>query len=125
MLRLLFFSERTYIDWLNDNYWWPVILCVLIIAVGFYFIYFYKPKLKDSTLSEEEIRAIINLFGGKDNIANISKNGSRFKFELKNVEACDLEGIKALGCTGVFISGSQVKLIFPFNADVLIDESNS
>jgi len=124
MVRLLFFSERTYLDWLNDNYWWPVILCVLIVAIGFYFIFFYKPKPKQAELLEEEILAIINLFGGKDNIVNVSKNGSRFLFELKKVEKCDLEGIKGLGCTGIFVSGMQIKLIFPFNADAIIEKFN-
>lgn len=120
-MRLLFFEEPTYLDWLNDNYWWPVILCVLIIGVAFYFIYFYKPKAKELLVSDEEIETIIQLFGGKDNITDISKEGSRFTFALKKVEACNLEGIKKLGATGVFVSGSNVKLIFPFNADRLIE----
>ena len=125
MIRLLFFEERTYIDWLNDNYWWPVILCALIIAVGFYYIYFYNPKTKTAELNREEILAVMNLFGGMDNIKNITKSGSRFKFDVKKVEACNLEGMKDLGCTGIFISGTQVKLIFPFNVDILLEKFNS
>jgi len=121
MIRLLFFDERTYLDWLNDNYWWPVILCVLIVAVAFYIIFFYKPKPKDLTISDAEIETIIQLFGGKDNIVEITKEGARFTFTLKNVESCNLEGVKKLGATGIFISGSNVKLIFPFNADRLIE----
>lgn len=121
MIRLLFFEEPTYLDWLNDHYWWPVILCVLIIAVGFYFIYFYKPKPKQLPVSDQEIETIVALFGGKENIKEVSKEGSRFTFSLEKVEACNLEGIKKLGATGVFISGSNVKLIFPFNADRLIE----
>ncbi|XMB72702.1 hypothetical protein RJI07_02050 [Mycoplasmatota bacterium WC30] len=121
-MRLLFFDSRTYLDWLNDNYWWPVILCVVIVAVGFYFIYFYKPKPKLKPLSEEEVIVVKNLFGGKDNIEAISKDGKRFNFILKKVDECNLKGIKDLGCTGVFVSGSQVKLIFPFDADILLEE---
>ncbi len=120
MIRLLFFEKPTYLDWLNDHYWWPVILCVLIIAIGFYFIYFYKPKPKNLPMTEQEINNLIELFGGKDNIKAVSKEGSRFTFNLVKVEACNLESIKKLGATGVFISGSNVKLIFPFNADELI-----
>jgi phosphotransferase system IIB component len=125
MIRLLFFSERTYIDWLNDNYWWPVILCVLIIAVGLYFIYFYRPKTKTAELNSDEIITIMNLFGGRDNIENITKSGSRYKFDVKKVEKCNLEGMKDLGCTGIFVSGTQVKLIFPFSADELLDKFSS
>ncbi len=121
MNRFLFFTERTYLDWLNDNYWWPVILCVLIIAVAFYFIFFYKPKTKELEVSQETLDTVILLFGGMDNITNVSKEGTRFTFSLKKVEACNMEGIKKLGATGVFISGSNVKLIFPFKADKLID----
>ena len=127
MWRLLFFTEgeRTYLDWLNDNYWWPVILCVILVGVGLYFIFLYKPKVKQQPLKEEEVIAIINLFGGKDNIKSISKNGSRYSFELKKIEACNMEEIKGLGCTGIFISGNQVKLMFPFNADNVMEEINS
>lgn len=112
-------------DWLNDNYWWPVILCVLIIAVGLYFIYFYKPKTKTAELNSDEVATIMNLFGGRDNIENITKSGSRYKFDVKKVEECNLEGMKDLGCTGIFVSGTQVKLIFPFNADELLEMFNS
>lgn len=125
MIRLLFYTDRTYLEWLNDNYWWPVILCVLIVLVGLYFIFLYKPKIKTQELNEEEILAIMNLFGSMGNIDNISKNGSRFKFTLKKVEECNIEGLKDLGCTGIFISGSQVKLIFPFDADILLEKINS
>lgn len=121
MIRLLFFDERTYLDWLNDNYWWPVILCVLIVAVAFYFIYLYRPKPKALVASDEEIDTIFQLLGGRENIEHISKEGSRFTFTLVKVESCNLEGIKKLGATGVFISGSNVKLIFPFDADRLLD----
>ena len=115
-------AEPTYIEWLNRNYWWPVILCVLIVALGFYFIFLYKPKIKDKPLSEEEINAVINLFGGKENIKNVSKEGSRYSFKLDKVEKCNLEKIKEFGATGVFVSGDVVKLIFPFNADVIIEK---
>jgi phosphotransferase system IIB component len=123
-MRFLFFDEPTYLDYLNNNYWWPVILCVIIVAVGFYFIYFYKPKSKVKGLTDEEIRAIINLFGGVENIKEVKKDGSRFSYSLVSVEKCDLEGIKGLGATGIFVSGSTVKLIFPFDADVVMEKAN-
>lgn len=120
MMRFLWSDgPTTYLDWLNNNFWWPVILCVLIIAVGIYFIYFYKPKVKTPPLSDDEVNLIIGLFGGKDNINEISNTGSRFKFLVNDVEKCNLDGIKDLGCTGIFVSGNQVKLIFPFNAEKL------
>ncbi len=118
----LFFDEPTYLDWLNKNFWWPVILCVLIVLIGFYFIYVHKPKPKLKPLSEEEISLIINLFGGEANIKGVSKEGSRYSFILKNVEKCNLEKIKDLGATGVFVSGNAVKLIFPFNGDVIMNK---
>ncbi len=120
MMRFLWDSgPTTYLDWLNDNFWWPVILCVLIIVIGVYFIYFYKPKVKTAPLSDEEVNLIIGLFGGKDNIKEVSNSGSRFRFVLHEVEKCNLDGIKDLGCTGIFVSGNQVKLIFPFDAERL------
>ena len=117
-------GSRTYLDWLNDNYWWPVILCVILLGVGFYFIFIYKPKTVSKALSEEEVRAIINLFGGSENIKSVSKDGSRYSYNLGNVEKCNLEGIKDLGATGIFVSGNTVKLIFPFDGDVIMEKIN-
>lgn len=124
MWSLFFTGERTYLEWLNDVYWWPVILCVLIILVGLYFIFLYNPKPKTSELTENEVLAIINLFGSVDNILSVSKNGSRFKVEVNKVENCNLEGMKDLGCTGIFVTGSQVKLIFPFDANAFLERFN-
>ncbi len=115
-------AEPTYIEWLNRNYWWPVILCVLIVALGFYFIFIYKPKIKSKPLSEEEINAVINLFGGNVNIKSVTKEGSRYSFKLNEVEKCNLEKIKEFGATGVFVSGDTIKLIFPFDADVIMEK---
>ena len=102
-----------------DFHW---IIPWLFVEPGFYFIFLYKPKIKDKPLSEEEINAVINLFGGKENIKAITKEGSRYSFKLDKVEKCNLEKIKEFGATGVFVSGDVVKLIFPFNADVIMEK---
>ena len=123
-MRFLFYDEPTYLDWLNQNYWWPVIVFAIIVLIGLYFIFLYKPKIENEGLSQEKVRAIINIFGGIKNIKSISKDGSRYSYFLESVEKCNLEDIKSLGATGIFVSGNIIKLIFPFDADLIMEEIN-
>lgn len=112
------------VDWLNNNYWWPVILFLvsLMIIVK---IMLMQPKKKVDIDSSEYKDEVINNLGGIDNVINASLDGSRVKFQIKEIELANLEAFKTMGATGVFISGKNVKMVLPFNAKNLVDSINS
>ncbi|MDT8337212.1 MAG: hypothetical protein RQ856_05215 [Candidatus Izemoplasmatales bacterium] len=112
------------VDWLNNNYWWPVVLFLvsLIIIVK---IMLLQPKKKVDVDSSEYKDEVINNLGGIENIISASLDGSRVKFQIKEIELANLEAFKAMGATGVFISGKNVKMVLPFNAKELVANINS
>ncbi len=111
-------------SWFATNYWW-IVLVVLIILVAI-IIYIYKPKkIQTKLLDNEIINKTISLFGGLDNIKSVSKDGSRLNFTVNDLNKCQLEEIKGLGATGIFIKGNQIKLVLPFPTDQLLEMVNS
>jgi len=119
-----FWISLALIDWLNNNYWWPVILFLfaLIIIIKIMLI---QPQKKSSVDGSDYTEEIILNLGGIDNIDSAGLDGNRVKFSLKEIELANLEVFKTMGATGVFISGKNVKMVLPFSAKPIVDKINS
>ena len=70
------------------------------------------------TIDTEFISSLINIFG-KDNVINISSEISRLKVEVKDIDKVDFEKLKVVS-EGVFISGSNIKVMFKDNAEKIV-----
>ncbi|MGD9761101.1 MAG: hypothetical protein AB7U52_01535 [Candidatus Izemoplasmatales bacterium] len=112
------------VDWLNANFWWPVILFVIGIFV-IVRIVTIKPKGKEEVEGIDHFEKVVENLGGIVNIVTASLDGSRVKFQIKDIEVTKLDAFKEIGATGVFISGNNVKMVLPFNAQTLVDKINS
>jgi phosphotransferase system IIB component len=117
-------SRLAFIDWLNDNYWWPVILFSIILLVIVRLVA-VKPKAKPEIDDSKIIEEIINNIGGYKNIIAISNEGRRIKFQVKDIGLVDTDLFKSMGATGVFISGNNVKMALPFDVNEIVNKINS
>lgn len=117
-------SGLAFIDWLNDNYWWPVILFSIILLVIVRLVA-VKPKAKPEIDDSKIIEEIINNIGGYKNIIAISNEGRRIKFQVKDIGLVDTDLFKSMGATGVFISGNNVKMALPFDVNEIVNKINS
>ncbi|MGE4378540.1 MAG: hypothetical protein AB7E16_01350 [Candidatus Izemoplasmatales bacterium] len=117
-------SRLAFIDWLNDNYWWPVILFSIILLVIVRLVA-VKPKAKPEIDDSKIIEEIINNIGGYKNIIAISNEGRRIKFQVKDISLVDTDLFKSMGATGVFISGNNVKMALPFDVNEIVNKLNS
>ncbi len=79
-----------------------------------------KRKTKPAPIPEERVKRILALLGGPENIKKASSEGGRAAFTLVDLKKADLEGVKALGATGVFVAGTTVKALFPFDVKNLV-----
>ena len=113
----------TIIDWLNENYWWPVILFLVAIIVVVK-IMLMQPKTKNGKDGIVYADDIIKFLGGLDNVIKASVDGSRVKFQVREIEVVNLEGFKEIGATGIFISGTNVKMVLPFDAQQVVNKIN-
>ncbi|MCF7923801.1 MAG: PTS transporter subunit EIIB [Candidatus Izimaplasma sp.] len=111
--------------WLKYNFWWLLILIVLIIVL-IMLIRLTKASKETSKkpLEDEKINAFIDCYGGIENINKIELDGSRLKVSIKNIDKVNINEFKALGATGIFISGNNIKMVLPYDMDKLVKKIN-
>src|SRR5690554_5658518 len=94
---------------------------ILLYIIYFGSLYFYDLRYVEK---QQKIKVDINndvvtnflvLLGGKDNIISVSYEHSRLKVELKNINIVNVEGIKELGASGIFIAGNKLQAIIGSN----------
>lgn len=73
-------------------------------------------------IDDERVNFLVDVLGGIDNINAIDVRTSRVKFNLNDVEAIDLEGLKELGTSGIFISGNSLQAIFGEQALLIVEK---
>ena len=69
--------------------------------------------------NEEMSSALVDAFGGKDNITNLDACITRLRVSVANIESVDQAQLKTLGAAGVVISGNGVQAIFGTKSDNL------
>jgi phosphotransferase system IIB component len=116
---LFLISKLAVIDWLNENFWWPVILFVVAVII-IVRIALLKPQKKGKVDGTYLIDEILRNLGGIENLTDINLDGSRLKFSLKEIELANLQAFKEIGATGVFISGKNVKMVLPYNMENIV-----
>ncbi len=111
------------LSWFSENYIFFVLLLIVIVTLG---IVFLSPKKQpEEAVDMDLVKETISCFGGYDNIAAVSVEGSRTKIAVKDLQKCELESLKKIGATGIFVTGNQIKLVLPFSSDVIVKEFNS
>lgn len=96
-----------------------IVLALIAVIVVVFIAYKYKTT-KIKPMSEEAIQYCLEHLGGMDNILLADHDGSRIRFQVKQVSKCDLVAIKDLGALGIFVSGNNIKMMFPFDAMALL-----
>lgn len=107
------------VNWLNENFWWPVILFIVAVII-IVRIALLKPQKKGEVDGTYLIDEILRNLGGIENLTDINLDGSRLKFSLKEIELTNLQAFKEIGATGVFISGKNVKMVLPYNMENIV-----
>jgi len=105
------------------NYWWAFIVgAILIFALCFIMYKARNKSLEEKELIDAKEKIIDNghmwvvALGNKENISDVSANGSRLVAELKNVKHIDKEMLKALGVANIVEMSSKVTLVLEHNA---------
>lgn len=95
-----------------------------------YIIYFISLFLYDNTfvskqrkvkvnVNNEVVEAFLNSLGGKENIVSLTYEHSRLKVELQDINRVNLDSIKNLGASGVFVAGNRLQAVIGSNAEDL------
>lgn len=75
-----------------------------------------KKKVKRVKIDNEFIETLFLGLGGKSNIKEILIDNGRLKFHIINLKLLNKEFLDKVSQSGVFITGSFVKLLFKYDA---------
>ncbi|HKL47137.1 MAG TPA: hypothetical protein VJ878_00580 [Candidatus Izemoplasmatales bacterium] len=112
-------------NWFKYNIWWLFIIAILILFVIIFIRLKNKPKkIIRSGISDESINEYIKAYGSVSNIISAELDGRRLKVSVKKIDDVDLENFKSLGATGIFITGNNIKMVFPNDMQKLVNRIN-
>jgi len=122
----LFIISTSFLAVSSSYLYFGIALAVIIaILILFFILVSYKKKqrapliIDDKTIDE----MILNL-GGMTNILTVSKDGARLSFKVKAINQCKLDTIKSQGALGIFVTGTTIKMMLPYDATQLIHHIN-
>ena len=115
----------------NKTPWWLVIPVGLVYAVIYYVVFrflivkfnFKTPGREDKQASVANTSAsklpfdVLDAMGGKENIKNLDACITRLRVEVNDKSKVDVEGLKALGASGVLEVGNNMQAIFGPKSD--------
>jgi len=112
-----------FMEWLRDNYWILLIALGVIIFLLFLLFLIKRPKKKVDKIKvdQEYLDQLITTFG-KENIKEVSLEGSRLIVTVNQIEIVDLPMLKSLSSGGVFIKENTLKLLFKYQSALLKTE---
>lgn len=94
----------------------------LILVVLLIFILKRKKKTPKILIDQNYVENLINLLGKKDNINTIEVDGNKLKVDVIDLNKADLNGIKEIASSGVFVTGNVIKTLFMYDSKQLKEE---
>lgn len=81
----------------------PILVLSMIVLIKI-----ILKRAKAQPRKGSEANELIDIFGGNDNIVNVSKELTRVSIEVKSLEAVDMDKLKGLN-VGTLIVGNTIK----------------
>lgn len=97
---------------------------ILYFVCGFRFKREKKATIEHVVVDEVFMSDLLNGLGEIENIENVSIDNGRLKFKVKDLDLLKPELLKKISTSGVFITGSNVKLLFKYDSAIILDELN-
>lgn len=90
-----------------------VIICVVVLIMK------KKGKTPRIKVDDEFIFGLIENYGGKENIQNVSIDNARLKIAVEDLDKVNLPALKEISQTGVFITGNIIKTLFKYDSKLI------
>ena len=105
-----------------------VLATILLIGVILYFTCGLRSK-RDNNKKSERVNVdeafmlkLIDGLGSLSNILCVSIDNGRIKFKINDLDVLNTELLKEISTSGVFITGSNVKLLFKYDSNTILEE---
>lgn len=104
----------------------PWIIGIVCVAVLFFigialilFWHFRKKNKNRIKVDGQFIRNLIEYYGGSQNIREVSIDNARLKVLVENLDAVNLNALKEVSQSGVFVTGNYVKTLFKLDSGLI------
>ncbi len=97
-------------------------IIVFAIIIGLTVLLYNRKKEtngKRINVDEKFIDELINLYGGSTNIKSVEVENSRLKVTVLDIYSVNLEGLKGLSSSGVFITSQTIKTLYKFDSELI------
>ncbi len=114
-------TNLTFLNFFTDNPWIFIIIgAVLIVIVVLFLLIFLKKKDKKGLkIDDEFISNLLSLLGEAENIIDVNVDNGRLKISVNDLDKVNLEGIKAVATSGVFVTGNIIKTLFRLDSETI------
>lgn len=101
-----------------------IIAAILYFTCGLRFKREKKNKIEHIIVDETFLNDLISSLGDRDNIEALGIDNGRLKFKVRDLDILNTEILKTLSTSGVFITGNNVKLLFKYDSQIILEELN-
>lgn len=121
-------NNYIFLDFFTDNPWIFILIGValVLIAVIIILLFVFRGKKKPQRIEvdDEFINNLLELLGTKDNINQINVDNGRLKISVNDLDKVNLEGIKVIATSGVFVTGNIIKTLFRLDSEIIKNALN-
>ena len=96
-----------------------VLAVVAIVVVLAILLNKKQPKQKHIKVDEPFITNLLELLGSKENIVECQVDNGRLKFTVNDLDQVNLNGIKEVATSGVFVTGNIIKTLFKLDSKTI------
>ena len=120
---------NSFTQFINDKVWIMIVAAiVLLLLIALIIFLIIKNKSKGGkriTVNDEFITNLITLLGETKNIKETNVDNGRLKITVDNLDLVNLEGIKEIATSGVFVTGNIIKTLFRLDSQTIKKEMDS
>ena len=116
-------NNLIYLDFISDNPWIFIVIGAVLVLIAIAIILFFVLRGKNKTprieVDDEFVNNLLELLGSKDNINQINVDNGRLKISVNDLDKVNLEGIKGIATSGVFVTGNIIKTLFRLDSEII------
>lgn len=104
------------------------IIAAVLFVVGLAIIFIVAVKKKGPkrvSIDKEFIDKLVLALGKINNIEGVKVDNGRLKFLVSDLDVVDFDTLKSMSTAGVFITGNHIKMLFQYDANVIMKEVSS
>lgn len=97
-------------------------IALVALSILMYILFYKKNKNLNRVIVDDKfINDLLNYLGGNSNLESSETENGRLIIKVKDLDIVNLDGIKSLATSGVFVTGNTIKTLFRLDSKIICD----